>query len=357
MTGYDEIYQNALCEIDRISADIEESVGFDPNCIIIENSESTLDVADYCFTFLFGLLGAVISTNEKLEAYLADIHKAASEADGEYDKFQLLMGKVLHHKGDSIDRMSRRDGSPTYIMFHRLLWGHDPLSGGGDNPFRLMIAQEDSKIRGALQALRHLIADTMSKQGLPIPGSSVLDYVNEDGKTTNYIIDLANNLSIEAFDNKAMSQEIYSHLFTIRTQDIAGGVIAKVLTEVYFKARKIEDKLRKSQMLFMVYAINFFAEAVIGAVKQKGVPYVNIPVATSMIVSFAKFCYYDAKETRLLTKETERLTQISEEIIDMYEYHQALSIGCSSANELMCVLNRSDNNMGALLDFLEGDEE
>lgn len=357
MTGYDAIYQNALCEIDRISADIEKSIAFDPNLIIIEKSESTLDVADYCFTFLFGLLGAIISTNEKLEAYLADIHKAASEADGEYDKFQLLMGKVLHHKGDSIDKMCRRDGSSTYIMFHRLLWGHDILSGGGDNPFRLMISQENSKIRGVLQALRHLIADTMSKQGLPMPGSSVLDYVNEDGKTTNYVIDLANNLSIEAFDNKAMSQEIYSHLFTIRAQDIAGGVLAKVLTEVYFKARKIEDKLRKSQMLFMVYAINFFAEAVIGAVKQKGVPYVNIPVATSMMVSFAKFCYYDAKETRFLTKETERLTQISEEIIDRYEYHQTLSIGCSSADELICALNQSDDNIGALLEFFGGDEE
>ena len=357
MAGYDEIYQNALCEIDRISADIDNNIGFDFKSVIIEHSESTLDVADYCFTFLFGLLGALVSTNEKLEAYLADIHKVASEADGEYDKFQLLMGKLLHHKGDSIDTMQRRDGSSTYVMFHRLLWGHDPFSGGADNPFRLMIAQEGSKVRGILQALRHLIADTMSKQGLPLPGSSVLDYVTEDGKTTNYIIDLANNLSIEAFDNKAMSQEIYSHLFTIRTQDIAGGVLAKLLTEVYFKARKIDNKLRKSQILFMVYAINFFAEAVIGAVKQKGVPYINIPVATSMMVSFAKFCYYDAKETHQLAKETESLTLISEEIIDRYDYHAALNTTYTSAEELLCSLNCSDDNMGALIDFLKGDEE
>lgn len=99
MAVYDEIYQNALCEIDRISADIDNNIGFDTKSIIIEHSESTLDAADYCFTFLFGLLGALVSTNEKLEAYLADIHKVASEADGEYDKFSITDGKVTPSQG------------------------------------------------------------------------------------------------------------------------------------------------------------------------------------------------------------------------------------------------------------------
>lgn len=347
-------YGNALVELEKISQKIHEKLGFEIDFNGIGQCDSSLDTADYCFTFLFGFIGAVISTNEKLERYLADIHNAASGANGEYDKFQILMGKLLHHDGDFIDKMVRRDGNKTDVRFHRLLWGHDIFNNGEDNPFRLMIEQKGSKFGGILQALRHLVADTMSKQGLPAPGTSSFDYI-EDGKTSNYIIKLATTLSLEAYDNKAMSQEIYSHLFTIRAQDITGGMLAKILTEVYFKVRKIEDKLRKAQMIFMVYAINFFAEAVIGAVRQKGVPYVNIPVGVLMMVAFAKFCYVDSKETYLLIKKTKALTAVTDELVEKYEYHSSLSIGYSSTNEMIESLERSERNMDLLIDFLKGE--
>ena len=197
----------------------------------------------------------------------------------------------------------------------------------------------------------------MSKQGLPAPGTSAFDYINENEKTSNYIIDLVNNLSIETFDNKSMSQEIYSHLFTIRAQDIAGGAIAKLLTEVYFRVRKIDDKLRKSQIQFMVYAVNFFAEAVIGATKQKGVPYINIPVGTAMLVAFAKFCYFDSKETRQLVKKTNALTIITDELIEKYDYQLSLVSNYDSAEEMLDALEQSDLNMDSLINFLKEEDE
>jgi len=213
MTNLETTYGNALAELERISQEIQEDLGFEIDLQNIEKSESSLDVADYCFAFLFGFVGAFISTNEELERYLAEIHSAASEANGEYDKFQILMGKLLHHKSDAMDKMIKRDGTPTYIGFHRLLWGHDALRFGEDNPFCLMVQQEGDVLSGILQAFRHLIADTMSKQGLPSPGLSVLDYVDENGKISNYIIDLANNLSIDAFDNKAMSNDLFTSFY------------------------------------------------------------------------------------------------------------------------------------------------
>ena len=356
MSDFEVTYGNALIELDRISQEIQEDLGFEIDISNIGRSESTLDVADYCYTFLFGFLGAIISTNRQLKNYLADIHKAASEGDAKYDKFQILMGKLLQHKGDHIDKMIKRDGSPTHITFHRLFWGHDILSCGEDNPFRLMINQKGSKLEGIIQALRHLIADTMSKQGLPAPGSSNFDYINDSGKTSNYIIDLANNLSIEAFDNKAMAQEIYAHLFTIRAQDIAGGVLAKILTEVYFKIRRIDDKFKKAQMLFMVYAINFFTEALIGTIRQNGVPYINLPIGVSMMTAFAKFCYLDTKETHSLINKVKTLTTVTDRIIDKYEYHSFLFSGYFSADEMEESLDNSEYNMGLLINFLNGEK-
>lgn len=355
MSEEDIVYDNAIIEINKISIEIENELKLKIDFKQLEKSKSTLDSADYCFAFLFGFLGAFLSTNKKLEKYLADIHKAASEANGEYDKFQILMGKLLHHKKDNIDTMINRNGTNTNVGFHRLLYGHDIFSLSQDNPFALMIGQKNSKIRGALQALRHLIADTMSKQGLPAPGTSAFDYIKENGKSSNYIIDLVNNLSIESFDNKAMAQEIYSHLFTIRSQDILGGVLAKTLTESYFKSRKINDKLRKAQMIFMVYAINFFAESIIGSTKQNGIPYINIPVGALMIVSFTKMCYVDFKETKQLTENIEELTKKTNKLMEKYETQLKMINFYNSTEEMTEKLEKSDNNMDLLIDFLEGE--
>lgn len=356
MIEFETIYKNSLLELNSISKNIENDLRFDIDKQPIEKSESSLDIADYCFTFLFGFIGAIVSTSEQLEKYLAGIHNAASEVDGDCDKFQILMGKLLHHKGDSMDKMINRDNKAAYIGFHRLLWGHDVLSLDKDNPFLLMINQKGSKLNGVLQALKHLIADTMSKQGLPIPGTSALDYITEEGKRTNYIIDLANNLSIEGFDHKGMSQEIYSHLFTIRAQDIAGGALAKILTEVYFKARKIKNNVRKSQMLFMVYAINFFVEAIIGSIKQNGVPYINISVGTSMMVSFVKFCYFEEKELSAIKKGNNNLFEKTDELVEKYEYHKSISTENNSVDKFYNELLQSNENMNYLIDFLWEDK-
>ena len=352
MDKFEFFYENSLKEIYRISNEIRNSNEFEVDVHRITKSGSSLDAADYCFTLFFGIVGALISTNGKLEAYLADIHKVASGSDGDYDGFQVMMGKLFHHQGDAIDKMVKRDGSVTDIRFHRLLWGHDIFSRGEDNPFSLMINQKGSKLGGILQALRHLIADTMSKQGLPAPGTSLFDYTNGQGKTTNYIIDILNNLSIQAFDNKAMAREIYSHLFTIRMQDLTGGILARSLTEVYFRIRKIDDELRKSQMTFMVYAINFFMEAVVGSVRQKGIPYINIPVGTAMLTSFARYCALDADRTRKLTNRTKELTEITLEITKRHNYHSTLLTKYSTAEEILDSMEQSESNMDALIEFL-----
>ena len=95
------------------------------------------------------------------------------------------------------------------------------------NPFELMYQQKG--LMGIVQAVRHLLADTMSKQGLPVPGSSHLDTEREGGRPWNRIIDWVQGLSIEAGGDKKMAQEIYSHMFTIRAQDIAaGGLVASL---------------------------------------------------------------------------------------------------------------------------------
>lgn len=358
----DELYpevQSPFIEIeDAITSQFyEDKLEYFIDTEMIEKSESTLDGWDYCYAILIGLAGAFISSNKEFGEYLKDIHAAASGTSGDYDFFQKIAGKLFSHKGDYIDYIDappfkNRNGGNAYGLFHRLLWGHDILNLGENNPFRLMYKQKGAI--GLLQAVRHLIADTCSKQGLPMPGSSFFDYTFEENgkeKTSNYLIKVSQQLSEDAFGLKNKGQEIYSHLFTIRAQDISGGAVVKTFSAIYLKARKIEDKIRKEEIKLIAYAVNFFAEAIIGTVKQNGVPYVNIPVGTAMAISFGRFCYFNYKDLKLINAETERLIKNSDELLEESKFVDEFLPQLDIAEEYMDEVDRSNENVSRLITF------
>ena len=287
---------------------------------IIEKTASNLDAWDYCFSIAVGLAAPFISTNEELQYYLKDIHNAASEATGEYDFLQKTLGILLHHKGDPIDQIDRRfikrDRENAYVLFHRLLWGHDIFSVKPDNPFFLMVKKQG--FSGVIQALQHLLADTTSKQGLPFPGSSYLDFVEEDGNLSNYLIKLAQHLSVSTTGNKRVAQEIYAHMFTIRAADMLGVGSNAALGKIYFKIRNIDDEIRKQQFNLISYSISFWGQALIG-LGRLGVPYVNIPVGTALAKSFVSLYASSLSRTRILIRKGRILSQETDRLIAVAE--------------------------------------
>ena len=342
---------------------IEEEINsfFDPAILsveYIETSESTLDAWDYCFSLAIGFAGVFISGNEEFAQYLDGIHKAASGASGEYTLFQSFLGEKLYHKGDYIDSLNgtfkNRNGENAFGLFHRLLWGHDVFSIAEDNPFRLMFEQKG--IMGILQAVRHLLADTTSKQGLPLPGSSLLDYINENEKTSNYLISVAQKLSEETFGNKAIAQDIYAHMMTIRAQDVAAGTVVRLLTELYFKIRKTNDKIRRAEIQLIAYTVNFVGEAIVGMSRQKGIPYINIPLGTAVISAFVRFCYWNDKEIYALTKNTKLLHEKVEELETNAQLLDSV-ITYNSNEGYLETFEAADKNMNDLIGFFEEDAE
>jgi len=303
------------------------------------------------------MAGVFIATNEAFGQYLDQIHKAASGASGEYDKFQSFLGNLLHHEGDHIDMIERpfkdRNGGNAYCIFHRLLWGHDIFSIQGDNPFTLMFKQKG--LGGILQAVRHLLADTASKQGLPLPGSSFFDVVTDENKTSNYLIQIAQQLSEETTGVKTSAQEIYSHMMTIRAQDVTAGVVVKLVTELYFKLRRIDDDIRRSEIRLIAYSVNFLGEAVVGCIRQKGVPYINIPLAGAMATSFAQFCHYNNKEIRKLTATTKSLHNQVEEVQYIAERNPLSLPTMDTADDFISAGDTAEANVAELLDFFGED--
>lgn len=319
----------------------------------IERHPSSMDAWDYCFGLIIGYLALSITTDEDLSLYLEDIHKAASGAAGDYDKVQEFFGQLLYHKGDHIDILEKnfknRKGENAYGAFHRLLWGHDILSNHGDNPFVLMIKQKG--LSGILQAFQHLIADTASRQGLPLPGSSYLDFEKENGCVSNYLIKISEDLSEQSVGNKLSAQSIYSHMFTIRAQDIAGNATIECLTGGYFKLRGIRNAVRIAQIKLIAYSIAFWGHITIGMIRQNGIPYVNIPELKELISCLVRMDVESKKETKQIVNNSTDCIEASERLIKEVEETTRYIEDHPSDADYDKEMVRSQENVEQLLGF------
>lgn len=292
---------------------------------LIGRTSSDLDGLDMAWCLLVAIVSTFVSTSEDFAKWCEGVHDAASEKSGSFDAVQRILGKTLHHKGDWMDNFKARDGQNAYAIFHRLLGGHDIFATGCSltphNPFVMMIEQDGNVFGGVLRATRHLLADTFSKQGLPVPFSSCFDITTENGRPWNRIIDIVQELSVEATGNKQQAEAIYSHLFTLRAQDFVGGGAALVLTSAYIKARDVEDGIRATQIRLVAYSLSFFAQAAMGVTRQKGVPYINYPVGAAMAKELAALLIESNKRTWRSCRETKRLHA---EVIQVMEDHDTL---------------------------------
>lgn len=268
--------------------------------LLPEASASSMDATDIMMIFLAGFIGGAFSSSQKIEDIFHQIHDGASAKNPKG-----FLEKLLHHAGDEIDKggqyITRRGDSPEFGL-HRLFFGHDLLSVHSDNPL-LVMAKQHGVLKGVLQLFRHLIADTFSKQGLPLPGHSFLDFTKANGKTGNYLVELTKNLS-SGTDVRHL--EAFNHLFTIRMQDVVSQGLAWAIITTYIMLRGIEDKIRISQLKFCTYIISFFTNAVSGMIKTGGLPYINWVTLGLIIkegINFFKLNYQEIRQLEAKTSE------------------------------------------------------
>ena len=275
---------------------IEKSTCSDYSKIAILGEE--LSWFDVLSMLIFGFIGGAVSNSEKFKEFLDNIHSDASS-----NKPTSILGKLFHHKGDQIDHTTR-DGKEFATYLHRLYGGHDPFSNHGDNPF-VLLAKQYGIPKGILQALRHLIADTFSKQGGTLPFSSFLDFKNEDGSIGNYLDEWSKEVSKGTGLNP---QQVYGELFTIKAQDVSSVLITDVLIKAYIKIRQLQNseltfsKIGIIQLKIIAYLTNVLTSAIWGTIKNNGVPNLNIPAIFKLIIVIIKFYVLNYKELHKIKK-------------------------------------------------------
>lgn len=230
----DEAYLMSLRDLANVESSlVEAQVVIDGlSAERIESIPSELNITDYVCPIIFGVCGGLVSTSPMLRGRLDKIHTHAAQP-----KPKTAMGKILAHRGDHTGKAKvgeelyqfvKRDGSRVGAQgIHRLFYGHDPFSIGADNPF-IVLSNQYGLVRGIVQALRHLLADTFSKQGLPIPFHSFLDYSNS-GNLDNWLGTWASQLK----GNSGMNQmEAFGHIGTIRMQDFMSQGLTWALCKI-----------------------------------------------------------------------------------------------------------------------------
>ncbi len=311
--------------------EMQESGAEKPRIPRPQITASDITPLDAAACLLAAVVGTFITTNSSAEKWLTGVHDAASGRTGSFDVVQSALGVALRHQGDAMDFfLTREDELSSYRLFHRLFWGHDPLTTGHGvlphNPFVLMIEQRDDKsvLKGSLQTTKHLVADTFSQQGLPLPGSSYLDYTLDNGRPWNRIIDVVQGLSQEAYGTKKQAEMLYEHLFTIRAQDFLGGMGTLAITEAYLHATQIQDPIRISQIRLVAYTMGFYSQAIIGAVRQKGVPYINYPLGAALAKEMARLLTVSNEKTCKLETTTATLSSFANQELDKHSLLKSL---------------------------------
>jgi len=198
-----------------------------------------LEKWDYIFAILSGAIGALSSL--ALKEPLRKLHDSTSNGGYKKDEYPLLgrVRKWLEHPGDLNDKVPG--------LGHRVKWGHDVLNFKEmkecivDKMELLKIENPDANIylmalQATLKILSHnLLADPLSKEGLPIPGHSLFrDRLYEFSKHHN---------------------KLYQELFTVKHRDLAGAGLIIGLCKIYKTSKKI------SKNEYRYYEINLLANS------------------------------------------------------------------------------------------------
>lgn len=349
----------------------------------IDKCPSNLDAADLVFGLTVGILSAILDTDDKIADFLDEIHQAASGATSDNPVIQAL-GNVLHHSGDWMDKVPtnrvNKSGKPlkAYVNRatqmasgqenvwdavnkptssgpHRIFWGHDIFSCHEDNPFALLIRQYGVG-RGVLQALRHLTADTCSRQGLPLPFSSYFDYIEigEDGgkRVRNKLLDFCQDYSSTVLGRKqgGYDNEIFNHMFSLRMQDILSSGLVAASIAVYAKGRQIKDEIRLCQIRVIGYMGAAYGSAIIGAATHGGIVYISWPAFSALAKNVVRMIRTSQAEVEKAVLETDRLVQEGIELTG-----RERELRGEVTRDLLDSLTKEDSKAGrnALINFFE----
>lgn len=272
----------------------DEIAGFFGIEIPKDKSFDNLDEWDYMFCIIFGAVCALLAIASKEP--LSKLH------DGEYRRknnpSMFKIQKWLKHEGQLNDKIQG--------LGHRVKYGHDVfnlkeirecisdqkqlLTQAGGGGLKLYSLSAVGKI------LKHiLVADPLSKEGLPIPGHSLF-------REKLYYFSKHNN-------------ELYQKLFTIKTADLLGTGVLTVMCRIYKSYRGISNNQYK------YYNINLLANSIAIVFQLLMSQSLNIPSLVKIFIDDVRVCLLSEKiRSKLILDEDNAMDELVSLMRSEYEF-------------------------------------
>lgn len=307
---------------------------------------------NFVMPLLYGATAALVSSSASVNSLLNDIHdRQANLQSG-------IIPKLFGHKGDWIDKggfdsagarlFINRAGGPAEIGAHRILFGHDIFSTSTDNPFGVLTRQH-GLWKGVARVFQHLLADTFSKQGLPIPFHSHFDNSNSE-TITNGLLEFA---GANARGSDLNKYEAFNRMFTIKAADVAGTGLAAALCFTHNSILNQDDKSAASLVRVIAYSTQFFARALVGIVKT-GVPFISWPTAIMAIKEIYGMYRLNWSEIVALERKTVKILAEGIQIEALVFADGANLVSHNAADGLLAEFSAFDDRMDTMVDLFEG---
>jgi len=342
-----------ICDLSIKNLDIlsDESKGILADASVALQNINYVDVpankpANMILPVFYGGLGAFISTNKAFNNMFRKVHDEWQVKGG-------IKGLLTDHQNEAIDQITTgtftdRIGNKSPIRLHRVFWGHDIFSLKSDNPFTLSVNQHGFVI-GIVKAIRHLLTDSFSKQGLPIPFHSSFDYVNSAGNLSNRLVDFARKQSVDAGTSMYTT---FDQLFTIKASDIATTGLTSACCIAHNRIFNRDDEEAAIQTRLIAYSSLFFSKAIIGII-QTGIPFLSWPAALMTAKELIQLYRISWVNIKKLEKITETLIEKTKSIEDQVFSSGKNLISYSDPMSYINEISNFDKSLDGLCDFFE----
>lgn len=328
--------------------------------------------ANFVLPVLYGGLSASIASSDAVNKFLEEIHDMASKKTKPKTVIEKIVRFLFGHSGDNIDQFDPGDGDIRFInrmksvrddgslawggqnaecMAHRIFWGHDIFSISGDNPFTLLCSQY-GLVKGIAQVFRHLLGDTFSRAGLPLPFHSFFDYVNDKERMANKLLDFAKSTASDASGDLS-GYDAFNQMFTIRAADVGTTALTSAVCGVHNMIMNRGDEAAATQVRAIAYSTQFFGKAAIGAVKTGGVPFISWPTAIMATKEIFNLYRVNYREIAALERVTAALGSKTEEMEAIVFASGASLVSYPDAFGYIRELRKIEARMNAMIDFFE----
>ncbi len=234
-----------------------------------EDVFTLLNKRDIAVSFIAGIAGTI--TSNKLLDPLSKVHGLEYRKDNNPILWNIQ--NWLKHSGSPMDKVRGRK--------HRLKFGHDIL-----NPFEVwseLVETYGGNFKAALHWIKHLTADSLSIEGVPLPGHSLFREF------------LVENLSPEEF----------TAYLGVKTRDLLGASLtASILKAYFFLCRQKYDYSTKPNYQFYLSHMIAYSTCLITGLMLGSLNYGSLVLFGKNVI---QSCLYDLKISNDLSKERANL--------------------------------------------------